>query len=791
MSLNKKQKLILLVLLSMIAMLITFGAILGQNGKGFSNNTTETDGIMISAESGFYNKKLTVYISADSSNEIYYTLDGSDPDKENVQSKIVTKDGIIFECGEIEQPYNLKCRAYYSNGTTSEIVCRSYIVGENIDERYDIPVLNVYGVPYDFYNYENGIMTHGKLDDEYVKANPHHAVFLEQNLMPAWGNLYQTGRESEKPVYMTLFDEKGEILLAQKCGFRLFGGSSRTKNQPSFRLYARSEYDIENDFDYLFFGNQYDAENTFLIDKYQRISIRNSGNDNGYANIRSELCSALALDMGGIDAQASAPVCVYLNGEYYGVHWFTTHYDDEYFKQKYGDYTGEVFVLEGRSNELNLQDEEYTPLETNLRSEYDQQIAYFSECDLSEDNNWEKLNQFMDVDNFLQYMAIINYISNDDSLDNNFKVYRYYTEDGEYRDGTIFDGRYRFLLFDLDYSFGYLGGDNLYESYVLSLTAERVLEPTPQSLFFANLVSRSDCKDKYIKYFLSCMNYYYSEDYVIPRLNELHAERYKELENSINRGLYIDNFISGDTTSMDIVESHIEKIREYSRKRPGYAFKDLIRAFGAMTPYSLNLSNASGSIVQIDYAQVSMQEFSGIYLVEVPPVLIAKPKLGEVFAYWLVNGKQINEQELVIEEYMIQDYVVDVECVCVPDPNAGLRISAVKAKGGEDYIEITNFGQNSVNLASYTLSDSDGKRVSTLPTIWLEPSQSQTLYCKNYTKFEALGQPGVNFNLKAGETVTLYHDEEVIDRVVIPGLGSDDSVFRLNINTGEYQEKIE
>ena len=39
--------------------------------------------------------------------------------------------------------------------------------------------------------------------------------------MPVFGNLYQSGMESEREVFMTLFDKDGNVQLAQNCGFRV------------------------------------------------------------------------------------------------------------------------------------------------------------------------------------------------------------------------------------------------------------------------------------------------------------------------------------------------------------------------------------------------------------------------------------------------------------------------------------------------------------------------------------------------------------------------------------------
>lgn len=787
---NKKQRVVLIVLLVMLISVLGL-AIWAEKSASMINNEDTHKNITLSQNSGFYKEAFKVHAKAAGAKEIYYTLDGSVPSKENPEAKLLTEKGVEIPCDDVEKAYNLKCIAYYQDGSVSEVVCRSYITGLGVEERFDLQVLNVSGSPYDFYNYEDGIMTYGKLDEEFVKANPQVAEWIKDRTFPSYGNMYQKGRESEKLVFMTLFNEKGDVLVEQNCGFRLYGGYSRAKNQPSFRLYARSEYDEKNDFDYTFFDNQYREDGSVLIDKYQRLIVRNNGNDNGYAFIRNELSTRLAKDAGFKEAQASKPVCVYLNGEYYGVLWLMPNFDDEYFEQTYGEYEGEMYIFEGTASDLAFDEAVETDSYSALAKEYEEKQAFFATCDLNEESNWVALNEFIDIENYIQYMAIQHYIANYDTLENNYRIYRYYDANGNYTKDSVFDGKYRFLLFDLDYSFGLMEYHRYVESIGASFTTERMTSDNENHKFFANVMSREDCKEQYIRYFLACMNYYYAKDYVTPILNEMHEKRYDELNYAISEGLFVDNFCAEDVVSMAQVEAEIAKMHQFMEERPGHAFYDLVKAFGALTPYSLNLQNDSLATVQIDSANVTLPSLSGIYLVEVPPVLKVQPRAGWKFSHWLVNGEVVSEEEFVISEEMVKDYAVNVECICVPDEKAGVVITAVKPKGGADYVELTNFGTDTVNLGTYTLSDSNGKRKSVLPAMDLASQESIIIYCKNYTGAEALGKPGTNFNISAGETISLYNNETCLSTVEVPNIGSRDGVYQMDVQTGAFREVIE
>lgn len=755
-----------------------------QQGDGA---VTGQEPIRFSQDSAFYNKDITVELSAGSGKQIYYTLDGSEPKPDNPEA-VLYGEGIRLEAADTEYSYTIRAAAYEDGALVSE-ENRTYIMGVNVETRFTMPVLSVTGSPEDFYNYEDGIMVHGKLDDEYIAAHPEWSEFFANDQIPIFGNFYQKGRDAEKEVFITLFDKDGNRLLSQNCGFRLYGALSRMKNQPSFRLYARSEYGEINDFDYTFFTDQYTDEDT-LQSEYKRVIVRNGGNDNGYGFIRSELATRIAKESGFRDAPSASPVCVYLNGNYYGVHWFITNFDDNYFRETYGEYAGEMYIFEGEIQELAIDEEEEDSAYIGLAEEYNESMDYFENADLTIEENWQKLNSFLDVNNFIQYIAIQHYVANDDSLFNNYRVYRYYAPDGVYTPDTVFDGRYRMLLFDMDYALGLERIDVEPEKY--ALTTKRIDGDEAHEKLFANILKREDCRELYIKYTLSLMNYYYSESYVKSVLDEMHGSRIAELSYMIqNTDLLLDNHVAPDVTDLDYIAHQMFLIERFANLRPEYAIQDLLTAFGEMTTYTLEVENPDQAYITLDYASFSDTDYTGSYFAEVPVQVSVQPRPGYRFVHWLVNGKAVECSSFAITPDMITEGRVNITCVSEPAEDADLCISGVKAKDG-DFIEITNISTENKNLGAYCLTDNESDRKSTLPASILEPGETVIIYCKNYSEVEALGQPGTNFNIKAGETVSLYRtDGRLVDSVTVPQLGSGEGVWRMDMYTGSFREVIE
>jgi len=760
--LNRKQKKLCIVLIVLLAGLVP---VFLWSTKTTSTQEKEKDKITLvfSQASGFYDHQLEISLTASQEGEIYYTLDGSLPSRDNDNAaKYDIAGGIVLPCYVKEKVYNVKAMLCGTDGTESTIVSETYIIGDRIKDRYDMPVLSIYGDPADLTE-ATGILDKQNRDNR--------------------------GREWERAINITLFDESGSILMKQACGVRTFGDGTRQKNQPSLKLFARSEYDEQNSFDHMLYTD-YSIDNA-LINGCKRVILRCGGNDNGYAHIRSEFASKLCIDAGFPDVQATAPVCVYINGEYYGTYWFTEAFDDSYFRKKYGDYEGEMVVLEdniGYSEPLETDDE----LLQEFKEEYNVLFPALAELNLSDEENWRYLNEVIDVENFVQYMALENYFGNMDAMFNNFKAYRYYSPDGEYQSGTVFDGKYRFLLFDMDQTLGYGVYDKPGAEAEILNTKNRISYDIFYNKLFANIVKTQTGRDIYVKYYLGLLNYYCEEERAQAILEEMHQSHDAELRRQYTES---DLMVNNKDTPENIDYNHVirskDLIEKFLKNRAGWALVDLEESFGLDSRYTLSVQNTGEAYITIDYTSFCDQEYTGTYYSEIPAVLTASPKCGDKFDHWLVDGVEYDEPYLLVTGDMLKDDTLFIECVTSKDPDAGLLISAVKSRGGSDYVQLTNFGDETEDISSYIIGDDpDRERASSLPSLNLDPGDTITVYCKNYTGAEAIGQPEVNFNIKAGETLYLYKKRQ-IQQVYVPKLGTKDGVYRMEPHSGKFYECTE
>lgn len=765
---NTRQR---IILVSLATALISVSAVGIWADSGNLTHDLQTDEqkeqITFSCDSGFYDERIALKLDTQEQGEILYTLDGSAPVMGNDHAMVYDAgQGITLECLPQEQVYTLKAAVHSGENKSTEICTRTYVTGMNAGERYELPVLSISGDPSSLFG-ETGLLT-GE-------------------------NRFLRGREYEREVQATLFDRQGVEAFSQNCGLRIFGSGSRSKNQPSFRLYARSEYDDDKTFRCYFFEDDYNTDHV-RVSEYKRLILRNSGNDNGYAYLRNELANRLSGEAGFPDVQHSSPVCVYINGEYFGVYWFINNYDDWYFEEKYGEYDGEMVVLEGQTSGLYEQENEDEATEL-IRKEYNAFYEKASSMDFNVDENWDELNQIIDVENFLQYMALFNYVGSYDYMVNNFRVYRYYSPDNEYQSETVFDGRYRFLMFDLDRSLGFSSIDGTGDGYGVDelRTVSCWNDISVFTSLFRNILHRPEGRELYTSYYLSLANYYFAPERSLDVMEKMHESHADELCYLYNETTLLDgNYDTPENADYSHALHEIDIIANYLKMRPAYAVQDVATAFDLHQEYELFLSNENQANISVDYAVFHDAAYEGTYFGEFPVTVTASPKCGYQFDYWLVNGNIVDKEQFVITSDMIEDGVVRAECVTSPDPQASLRIIEIKSRGLDDYIVLKNFGIQEVNLKNFLLSDdAENNSSSSLPPMKLKPGETVTVYCKNYIHIDALGKPGINFSLKAGETLRLYEDSgKHLQSVEVPQLSGEDNVYRMDIYSGEFYEEL-
>jgi hypothetical protein len=379
--------------------------------------------------------------------------------------------------------------------------------------------------------------------------------------------------------------------------------------------------------------------------------LRNCGNDNGFAFIRDELFQTLIGQAGYPDYEAVRPAAMYVNGEYRGFFWLHEVYNDEYFEDHYGSYEGSFEILEGGEIEKNIDEDGENEAMVN---EYQTMYDKFSELDLTKEENYQELCKLVDVENYLKYYALQIYIGNEDWPHNNYKTYRYYAAENEaYREGP-FDGRWRYLFHDLDFSTGiYDRGaliDNI-SNYIGPSGDVRITCP-----LFGQLMKREDCREIFLKQTLDLLNGAFASKNLNRVLGELNASRMNELNHTYGKGLL------EDWVKPEQLDYRLGALMTYAKERAPHILTKYQSYFQLGNIYVLKASPVEGGTLKVN-SFATDEYFEGSYYEDYNTTITATlPKEAE-FDYWLVNGEKITDEELVITTDLIKDGIVEVNCI--------------------------------------------------------------------------------------------------------------------------------
>lgn len=332
---------------------------LGNASPGFSNNNMNgvpqlTSAPFFSHTTGFYSNDFFLNLShSDPNAAIYYTLDGSWPDENNLNgSTYVYKNQYVELPGEPQgvlqqdtiftklfqnaipiadrtnapNDLSMKSSTWHHSpdylpsyqlqkatvvrakavvgGLSSETVTHTYFVSAQNYFNHDLPILSVSIDKPDLFDYYNGIYNAGQDFDIWRSNFPNSTV---NGHRPA--NYRRRGLPYERKAHIKYIDNQ-QTILSQNVGVRIHGGISRARRNKTLRIYARSIYDMNNTLDYNFFGSNND-------NSFKRLITRNSGNDSYSTYFRDALMQETVKHM-QFDVQDYQPIVTYLNGEYWG-----------------------------------------------------------------------------------------------------------------------------------------------------------------------------------------------------------------------------------------------------------------------------------------------------------------------------------------------------------------------------------------------------------------------------------------------------------------------------------------
>lgn len=716
-------------------------------------NAVAAEAVSFSHKAGFYAENIAVELKAPEGAEIYFTADGSDP---LAEEKYLYTEPVEINAGVEVCATTIKAISV-TNGVQSAVQTRSYVTGAEVEQRFseDTLIFVLSTDPYNLYDYEYGIAVPGKIYDDYVAA--HKGEEIPYN---APGNYYMSGRESERDIYVEVFESNGDCVISQAAGVRIVGGYSRVVDQKSLKLIARKEYDPENGkFKYAFFDDAVN-ENGEPIEEFDRIVLRNGANDREFAGVRDELSQQLAQDYGFPCVQNTTPCAVFLNGEYYGYSWLHENYNEDYLETQFGGNKEQYAIVENVEVPEPEEGEEVSP----ALQDYLNMCAYY-DMDLTDDKLFEELCGLVDIENLMQYYCMQVFIANRDWPENNFKAYRYYPAEGEEITSEHMDGRWRFLFFDAEFGWG-LYGNGFSDRTLRDLLSGAHSGGGSKAL--SALLQREDMRQLFANTMCDLMAYAFEEEHINEVLDDLIEISDPEQMYALNLGI-----TSTWAREQNFAESR-QQIRDFAKNRRSVVIRDMVAKLGyTYDMYDVSVSCAVGADICLN-TQKSDSVVYGTYFAECAVTVRAQLYDDYSFVKWVVNDVEYTTPELLITSDMAQDGKVYIKlCTEKTEVNGQpLRITEICTDSGAGWIKLYNPNAEAVSTSGLYMSDDELS-----PTEWAIPQHTieaggeLLIVMKNNKTTDALMQLQANFSLKRRETLCLWNaDGNLLSSVYIPSL---------------------
>ena len=496
-------------------------AVLSKLTPGSSNSAGAVQQIVVpeptfSQESGFYSSGFNLSLSGSSGTTIYYTLDGSDPttsstrysspvqiydksSEENVYSAITDiADNYKAPANPVDKAMIVRAIAVDGSGNVSDIATKTYFIGYNQgDYAMNMRVISLVSDPVNLFDDEKGIYVKGKIYRESGAG-----FGFGGGVHPA--NYTQEGREWERPAHITVF-ENGKATYSAGVGIRMHGAWTRSAAQKSFNLYARADYGTSK-LEYDFFNGQLTNVNGKVIDSFDKITLRNGGNDDK-TKIRDRLNQEMVQNR-AYGTQAQTECVVFLDGEFWGTYNIVEKIGKEFIADHYKVKQGSVCMI--KTDELADGSDQG-------KADYESLKQMANSANYSDAGIYAQFEQLMDLESLADYFATELIVGNSDFGNNNYALWKTEVVDP---DKPYADGRWRFILFDTEYGQGLYGQSNASTNVINSLKQKNTWLT---KLFYGLLENNEEFRAMFLQRYNEQCDVNYKASTVTSRLNQLES----------------------------------------------------------------------------------------------------------------------------------------------------------------------------------------------------------------------------------------------------------------------------
>lgn len=710
---------------------------------------------------GLYESALTVELDCEVDDaQIYYTLNGDIPTPAN---------GTRYEGAiSIEQTTVVRARAYREGMLFSEILTGSFILPDKfyeackgVDTR--LPVVSLSGNNEDIFGDSLGLYVEGT-----------NGIVAGCYDFPANYN-----REWMRSVNFEYILD-GNVVDNQEVEIGVYGGCTRIHVAKSLKIKANKRSGkAKMQYDNFFPARDYK--------KYKSLALRNGGN--GYSYVQPRWRDMFIQSLGdrmNLDRQMAQPVAFYLNGIFYGMMILTERTNEDYVYHNYGLDEDEIdFLGVGYS------------CEAGTKEAYNVMIDYVSKS-YSNDDFYDRLATMMDIDEYIDYQILEQYVGNTDWVSNNIKLWR--KHDG---------GKFRWILYDTD--FGLSKATSVDKDMIKFATEEKGVEA--MWVLLRSCLRNEDFRWQFLDQYLDRIETEFTDERIDTKLDSIWDLTRLDMCATIKNSGFLD--APGNPAAFD---ETVENMRTFAKERKTYVIDQLKERFGLeddtvivkIRPVFPNDEAPDFSFLlnkrKFNSLKYNTWRYSG-ERIKVEPIVPAGYKIHR----WAVNDTVVRtdnnnkylgstlttyakEKELKVSIYFEYDpdYILPTD-LHLNEVCASNTIIADEKEDFPDWIELYNGGDTDVDLAGMVVENVTKAVKCTIPKGFDEtvvPAHGYTLLWAD--KEPEKGPLHLNFKLgvTASETITLtapYRDSEtLLSSIAYETHATDDSYGRVSDGVSEF-----
>ena len=622
--------------------------------------------------SGFYPENFKLKLFSEDNFTIYYTVDSSDPttspnsikfkdyiliyDKSsetNLYSSIGTNDSAIsisrvFQYNgpfyQVDKAMIIRAATKNSKGEFSEIITKTYfITTENLYKYQDLTVISLVTNPENLFNPDIGIYVIGTEyhEDSKVpkkrKYNPGKQVKC---------NYENRGKEWEREAFITIFN-KGEIDIQQKIGIRIKGAFTRNNPGKSFNIFAKKKYG-KSTIETNILKDNYDI-NGNLITSYKSLSLRNIYDEGRF---RDKVGKDLFYMREGLTSPNMENAILFLNGEYWGLYLIQEKLDSLFISQNYLIPNDKIILIKANILEDGPEEE---------FNNFKYFCGNYSRKNVSDEKIYSEIENYIDINSFIELFATGLYISNLDWPGNNDGEWKYC---GDYIEGNKYtDGKWRFIIYDLDYSMGtdFFNHTRLGSPDVNNFKdIEKRKEVAPVNLFLKLIKYNQDFQYKFVNIICDYANNIYNHETINQLIEKYREECTEIIANSELRwsGMNYFSVFEGYSFYKTNYYKALNSINNFFEQRPFFMYKymkEFIGLKGSAIDLTIEIKGRGKIQINSIIPKFNNGIWIGKYFSQIPIIIKAIPDVGYNFKEWdgYIHSNQQNLEIILFDSSKI------------------------------------------------------------------------------------------------------------------------------------------